>query len=438
MEFRALTLGFLFLIFIVCPVWAFGDFIFDDDFEAYSTGDLGGQGDWTSCENKNSVKVSGEHPFEGTKSLQVQETGGNLCCERVGSEITAGSMSFWVQIFEGGGGDTSFLLVGEHIDTTQNPVSFGQVRFGANGHIFWTNQDAQHQFLCDTERAYVELVISWNATTNKVKYDCLGESSDWVDVSSYSVIDFNYFDVVRTENYLNRALVYIDNMGGSEPVCEIGSCSVCESYQNCYDAGCYWLYIFGVDRNLCYEPVSEGVCGLFGNCQYCLTQENCEGKFNCEWVDYGLGEACYMTEHPYATTTTEWVVAELDDCSELSGVEKWICETKNFIAGLFLPTQEKMNELYFTLTEFRQKFPFSYINVARDFFADIKNDIVDDNEITISIMGNEGSLDFSFWDKTVSVAGAVQSYKNIFYGFTNILLAVVFFVWLIAFLRRFF
>lgn len=435
--------GFLLLVFIILPNIAFGGFIFEDDFESYNFGDIGGQGDWTVCESKAETQVSNLNPYEGIKSYRSSDAGGNQCCERVGSQVAIGLNTFWVKIIiDAEGADASYLIMGQWIDDTQNPISFGQVRFGANGHIHWTTQEATYNFLCDTGGEYTEITFNWDATENKVKYDCLGLSSGWVDVSSYSTIDFDYFNVIRTEAYLNRVAVHIDNIGEPEPVCEIGTCGVCSSFEDCENAGCYWNFYGFVPGflNYCIEPLDPSDCGSFLNCQFCETQETCENDISCEWKDYGQGHGvqCYWKQPLTATSTIEWAVAELDDCSALSGVEKWVCETKNFIAGIFLPTQAKMTVFYNTMTDFRQKFPFNYINIGRDFFADIKNDIVDDNEISIEILGNEASLDFSFWNATTSVAGAVQSYKNIFYGFTNILLGVVFFVWLIAFLRRFF
>ncbi|GAI29612.1 unnamed protein product, partial [marine sediment metagenome] len=211
-----------------------------------------------------------------------------------------------------------------------------------------------------------------------------------------------------------------------------------ENFADCSNAGCFWFYNLGTYSYFCSDVSEEMECGVFLNCQYCKTQETCEANFNCEWKDYGFGEKCYKEQISPATTTVEWTVPDLEDCGPLSGVEKWLCEIKNFIAGAFLPSQEKLNELYNILLDFRQKFPFNYINIFTDFFKNIEEDIDEEASIPIKILGHEHNVDFSFWDATTTIGGITESFKNIIVDMTTALILLTFLVWLVSFLRRFF
>ncbi|GAI18170.1 unnamed protein product, partial [marine sediment metagenome] len=195
-------------------------------------------------------------------------------------------------------------------------------------------------------------------------------------------------------------------------ICEVGTCKYCQIYENCIDAGCFWDYdpsyyaLFGTS-GFCIEPYEPGEeqCGSFYKCQFCMAQETCEAELNCEWLDRGLGEKCYMKTPEMPPEQVEWGVPDLEDCSELTGVEMWLCEIKNFVAGIFMPTQTALDKLQRTLGNFNQKFPFNYIGALNVFFTEVRNSLDEEKEIPITILGEESNVSFAFWSEATTIGG---------------------------------
>lgn len=229
--------------------------------------------------------------------------------------------------------------------------------------------------------------------------------------------------------------------------CALTKCNLCETSDTCIDAGCFWeysLYYLQIDPNAtgyyCAEPYepAEEQCGAFFKCQYCGAQATCEEQLNCEWINRGQGSKCYMKEPTMPPPPATWEVPTLDDCEELSGAEKWLCEIKNFIAGIFMPSQEKVNALFDTFGAFKDKFPFSYIGAVNSFFGEISTSLDTEKGIPIKILGNEGNVDFSFWDSSAEIGGISETFKNVVFDATTILVIFGFFMWIVGFIKRFF
>jgi len=241
----------------------------------------------------------------------------------------------------------------------------------------------------------------------------------------YSKIAFDYFKITE--------------------VCALGTCKYCQIYETCMEAGCFWDYdpsyyaLFGTS-GFCIEPYTpeEEQCGSFYKCQFCMSQETCEAELNCEWLDRGFGEKCYMKTPEIPPEQVEWEVPDLEDCSELTGVEMWLCEIKNFVAGIFMPTQTALDKLHRTLGNFNQKFPFNYIGALNVFFADVKNSLDEEKEIPITILGEESNVSFVFWSEVATIGGVAESLKNIVIDFTSVIIFLAWFVWLISVIKRFF
>lgn len=428
-----LILGFLLtaLLFTELALANTLSIIFRDSFEPYTLGNLAGQGDWTDClSHPGNVLVAGDSPHTGSRFSKLPADGIAKCASRTGNQLITGTQTFWVK--PAGGSFAGNVIIGKQVSTSTPLSSQGVFIVHSNNTIMWYPWEGNPIVLCDTGGNYTQLTFSWDATTNKVKYECLGESSGWVDVALNGIIDFDYFDTIRVSG--TNALTYVDDISG---VCGIGVCDLCETRTECINAGCFWSWAFIIDTYTCSEPTSME-CGIFAECQFCETQETCEEGFNCIWGDYGFGLQCYFDQDPLATTTVEWTVPDLDDCEPLSGVEKWLCEIKNFIAGAFLPSQEKIDKLYNILLEFSQKFPFNYINIFKDFLADVEEGIDDTASISIKILGHESNLNFNFWNATTTIGGITESLRNIIVDMTTAVILLTFLVWVVSFLRRFF
>lgn len=225
--------------------------------------------------------------------------------------------------------------------------------------------------------------------------------------------------------------------------CVLGSCRNCEIYDTCIAVGCVWYELENpliFPSAACVEPYEPNPeeCGSFFKCQFCGTEETCGEQLNCEWVNRGLGEKCYMAEPIIPPEQAIWEVPELEDCEELSGVEKWLCKIKNFIAGVFMPSQEKIDSLYQTFANFKQKFPFNYAGALAGFFNDIKISLSEEKSIPIKILGQEANVNFTFWEKTATIGGESETFKNVVKDFTSAIIIFCWFIWIISFIKRIF
>ena len=252
-----------------------------------------------------------------------------------------------------------------------------------------------------------------------------------------------YTDYRGQTNSMSVVFIKLSSNEIYPPVCDLENCDLCLTSDTCQNAGCVyeWISAYGYwDCHAPYIPYVSG-CGMAEGCYGCQDQtacENAEPVGSCEWVDKGegYGFACYPYLAPPAEIT--WVVPELENCDELSGVEKWLCLIKNFIAGAFMPTQEKVNNLKLTMDNFKTKFPFNYANSLSAFFTTIKTSVATEKSIPIKILGTESNVSFAFWEKTASIGGTTESFKNILFDFTTLLIIIAFAVWVISFIKRIF
>jgi hypothetical protein len=129
---------------------------------------------------------------------------------------------------------------------------------------------------------------------------------------------------------------------------------------------------------------------------------------------------------------------ELEDCSQYNIPDRWICEIKNALKSIFLPTCEKLMELKRTTDLFKQKFPFNYINLFTSFYQDINNGINETSTIPFKILGQSGNVDLAFWENQTTIGGITQTFSHIIYNIFLFLLLFVFVLWLISYLKRIF
>jgi len=278
-----------------------------------------------------------------------------------------------------------------------------------------------------------------------VRYSINGgvDFSDWLAIPNGVVRDIDSFFIMS--NAGNH--FFVDDITGPA-VCEIGNCHLCGWYGDCEEAGCFWYYSIyepgglwgGATGGWCIEPYEpeEEECGTLFKCQYCMSQETCEAE-NCIWEDrYGTGEQCYTPEPEIPPEQVGWEVPDLEECGELEGVEKWLCEIKNFVAGIFMPSQAKVNDLYYTIGAFKDRFPFSYVETLNRFFTEIETSFEEEKGIPITILGQESEVDFTFWDNTTTIGGEEETFKNVLFDFTSVMVILGWFLWLISVIRRFF
>lgn len=87
--------------------------------------------------------------------------------------------------------------------------------------------------------------------------------------------------------------------------------------------------------------------------------------------DTGFGDTTPAGEVWYYIYPEQYVIEE-EDCSGLSTLERLVCEIKNFLSGMFIPSQEKMDQFNAITKSLNNRFPRSYINEFKDFWLDFK------------------------------------------------------------------
>jgi hypothetical protein len=144
-----------------------------------------------------------------------------------------------------------------------------------------------------------------------------------------------------------------------------------------------------------------------------------------------------QTESPVSLIPTEWIEMLYEDCDALEGFEKIMCNFTNFVKSIFAPSKAGLDGLSQDIDQIRTKFPFTYISEFVYFITDIKNGVDENKGIDFKILGQEGTVDFGFWESTTSVGGVVQTFSTIFKSFVIFVILIGFVGgWLIPFIRR--
>jgi hypothetical protein len=127
---------------------------------------------------------------------------------------------------------------------------------------------------------------------------------------------------------------------------------------------------------------------------------------------------------------------ELDDCEELSGVEKWLCEIKNMWKGIFYPTSSKISELKYNIELLSEKAPINYLNETKDFISDVKDEITT-TETDFKILGESGTLTFAGLDFDVENGEGTENFISFLRKFFTFILLFGLLIWSIKFIRKF-
>jgi hypothetical protein len=416
----------LFCFFIIGPVNA--DVPLIEDFDSYSTGLLGGNGGWSS----NSRMYITTAQSETSPNSIHASTGYTGTAYTSGETVTDGSWAFSFYLSSDYSGE--FLLNFQGLASTNDNVFSAKFEDDpVYGNIF-------HVVAVSDETLATNLSLdAWH--TFKIIFDC-NENTYSASIDELTPVDssLNAFPTLQRINLaMYNSYLYLDSIEEGGPMCAIGSCGICESYYPCIEAGCFWYYSSYLQGSYCiepYEPEPEE-CGPMWKCQFCGSQALCEAESDCEWADRGFGDACYMIEPTLPLTEGDWEEPDIDTCDGLSGTDLWLCEIKNFLAGLFMPSQEKLSELNTTFGAFKQKFPFNYVNQLGTFLDNIKEGIYEDNDIPITILGHESTVSFDFFESESEVGGETESFGDTIKSFTAIVIIFAFLMWILNFIDRF-
>lgn len=199
--------------------------------------------------------------------------------------------------------------------------------------------------------------------------------------------------------------------------------------------GLYWnRYIFRTGgkelERIWFDNFSEvGDCN--STCLYCDYSGCQDYEGACDWNFNENQCQPLIFQIPDIQLPTE-------DCSVLGITDRLLCELKNFFYRLFVPTPEKIQELQTTIGSVKEKFPYNYILEFKDFFIYIRDNVDDEQPVNFSILGQAGSLNFSFWQTTTTIAGSEQSIKDIIQKVFGFLILLGFGFWAFGFIKRIF
>ena len=428
-EIKSLFFVVIFLFLLLIGGSVFGASPFTDDFEDYIVGDLSGQGGWTTTTPYNSWQVSTTTTEVGEYSIGCFN--GYCANTKSGDPVSNGIWVFYT--YATTTADFGFWIKEGTSDICRVDLSSAQTiqYYGDSG---WVDTGWPVIY-----NQYQPLQIEWDATLDqcRVQYATTTWSS-WFDAyNNFIYIDALNIVITNTAN-LERFIDYISDTL-SFP-CDSDHCGYCDESTTCISAGCSWSYSVYLQEYFCgtYYSPDPDICGSFFKCQYCDDQSTCEAELNCQWTDIGYGDRCYMIEPTIPPDQVDWELPEIDDCASETGIIAWLCEIKNFIAGIFMPTQEKIETLYQTVGAFKEKFPFNYLSLLSGFFSDISDDLQATKTIPVEILGATSTVNFGFWNSTTSIGGQEETFKNMLYDFTTFVVLMGWFVWFISIIKRFF
>ncbi len=427
-NYKSLFFVVVFLTLLFVGGKMFGASPFTDDFEGYNIGNLSGQGGWATSSPYTSWLVS-----TTTTEVGVQAIGcpyGYCGNTKTGTPVENGKWVFWTYVSETFG--YGFWIKEATSDICRVDVDSG----GTIRYIDYSGwNDTGWPVVYDD---YRPLEIWWNATTDQCKIAYNFNITDWYDsADTFSNID--RLDIFATE--LPNGNRFIDNISDTLDLpCDNEHCGYCEEYTSCISADCSWDYSIYLQDYYCSdipEPDPDE-CGAFYKCQYCGDQTICGEQFNCQWTDKGFGDQCYMAEPTIPPDQVDWEIPDLDDCSSLPALDTIVCEIKNLITGIFMPSTTTTEALYQTVGAFKEKFPFNYIASLDTFFSDIAEDLEATTTIPIEILGATSTVSFVFWEATTTIGGAEETLENVLMDFTTFIVLLGWFAWFISLIKRFF
>lgn len=430
---------------------------FNDDFDSYTTGELVGQGGWSGSLGVVSTSEYTTAP-NGISSISASKTG---------ITIPAGEFYYDIKPTAGSGYQTPVGQVRVLGDTSS---------FTIKAWVYQNNTNWKLAIPCNTYPGFCyvgdplpfgewhRIGVRWTSTTLSVNVD----AGSWIDSevaidpgAGYKTINLQdqgygtYFDTID-QNYDPTPPV----IGGYDPILEptdpAPDTSTIVDLDNFLVAG--KLTIPTADTKI-YENLSVifnkpgaflpanvlnidlGELTAGENIEYSATTsiDYAAPGNNFYKVSYAVNGRTYagssLLNPVFSTTLLEfdntWITDStnpaptslfplavkpdapaLEDCSGYSGVDKIVCDMKNFIVGAFLPSDEAINQLSATMGAFNSKFPMNYLAEIFGSFSDIFAGVDESSAPSLTIMGNTQVVDFTLFTQDlgagVTLGGTIK------------------------------
>jgi hypothetical protein len=192
------------------------------------------------------------------------------------------------------------------------------------------------------------------------------------------------------------------------------------------DAGDVWDYSIPISLPAGAWKISYLLQGVYFETSF----------FATHWCEHtGIGTGLPL---PTWEEITEAEFLGLEDCSGMPLLERLVCDLKNAIKKIFVPSPESITGLKTTIDGLKNKAPMNYITITKDFFNDVKNGINNTANLDFKILNKTGAVSFAFWDSTTDLAGKNQSFAQIFKTFFIFLIIFSFLIWAIFYIRKIF
>jgi hypothetical protein len=92
---------------------------------------------------------------------------------------------------------------------------------------------------------------------------------------------------------------------------------------------------------------------------------------------------------------TDWELPAQEDCNNYNDLtQKLLCNIRNMIEGIFIPSKSTLNNAQSTFSQFKNKFPFNYISAVVDMITAVHSGITN-GAITFTLFGAAGTVDLS-------------------------------------------
>lgn len=485
---KKIALSFALSLMIVFGFFgsAFAAAPFSDSFDSYSNGALNGQGSWGASYSNVQTTYA-----KSGKAASCENT--NCYGYKGGTETTSGTWYFWFKVDVPAGGGYSNVIFYRNGFGGQF-----QVVFYADGSNIKACDVGQTQCITGLTAAdWHYLAIDWNDTQFRFKVDW-GTYTNFINRSatnggihgmqfqntnpnsSYWYID-EISDTEESEpappdtitiTYPNTTPAYFDHMtvsyhidashagfgradvlmcGGDVIACR----TLCQNGYNAqYGANCWKI----INTSGCAATSTDEIYDRtlhFSSMMASLqnaTSTPVLAKAYLFAADPAASPHCAFTGSIYdLETSPEWLASSADlavqfdrsgiensqmqeDCSAYSGLDKVICDMKNFLLGAILPSNGAITQFQNTLALFNNKFPMSYITPVVSLVGDVWAGINENAAITLTIFGNTGNLDTSIFDLTIPNTAFTlgQAIKAFFF----MIAIMVFLSWAIGYMHR--
>lgn len=468
-----------------------------EDLDTYSNGNLGGQGDWITISGYSSGQVNGTQYHSSPKSVYYKENQywGNYLPFASSTESV---FSFWVNakgvpwwewtnVFLAAT-STEGRLPGFHFECwNNNCASDGKINVYATksnvnigvdsgtfiGHItpgVWTQVEVDYDFAIDRARFWV------NGATDGIWYDMDPFPQDYYgSLAIYDIRQATWADA-------DVGLYFDDFFWGYSPIsgywpvisptwpvdCQFNATdtfagSATGNIEVPLDNPDTWTKISITFKDRYTEEITTAsttisltagqkytysipysLASSTYSVDYFLDGYECSDPYTCS--DVGLWYGCPDTglgifAIPYAPDILSPPAApSTEDCSGYDLLERLVCEIKNFVSGIFIPSPNKVSELRTNIEMVKGKAPYTYLLATKEFLIDLNGVISTSTpSVPFSMFGATGTIDFTIFEATTTFAGLTPSFSDFVRFFFVILIVFKLLIpWYLSFLRKIF